>query len=205
MENVQSTRKKQLLMPRKKEYNFVVTLKHPPYGLYNAIGILLCLMATTAEVVGLLYSGFATIMWINVGLVAFIIVYVLVTLVFFNNKKYVAGFGWPLFAGALLWFFAPLRNLVISLSYVLAALVETQLKFPQEIGFDEQEVAFNHFPSKHYSWDEIQNVILKDNIITIDFKNNRIFQKETETETKPELEKEFNDFCRQQLSVSAVI
>jgi hypothetical protein len=192
-------------MGRKKEYRFVVTLKHPPYPLYNAIGILLCLMAVTAEIVGLLYSGFAAIFWVNAGLVAFIILYLVITLVFFNNKRYVPVFGWPLFAGALLWFFAPLRNLVISLAYILAAFLEIQLKFPQEIGFDEDEVAFNHFPSKHYSWNEIQNVILKDNIITIDFKNNRILQKETETDTKPELEKEFNDFCRQQLSMSALI
>ena len=84
--------------------------------------------------------------------------------------------------------------------YIVSAFLEGQLKFPQEIGFDVEEVAFNHFPSKHYSWSEIQNVMLKDNIITIDFKNNRIFQKETETDTKPDLEKEFNEFCRQRLS-----
>ena len=83
-----------------------------------------------------------------------------------------------------------------------AAFFEGQLKFPQEIGFDSEEIAFNNFPSKHYSWQEVQNVILKDNIITIDFKNNHIFQKETETDTRPELEKEFNEFCRQHLQQS---
>jgi len=186
-------------MRRKKEYDFVVTLKHPGYGLYNIISILLCLMTVFAETVALLRSGSITSEWIRVGLAAFIIVYLLATFFFFNNKKYVAGFGWPLFASAVLWFVLPLNNVLIVVFYMAAAFLEGQLKFPQEIGFDNEEIAFNHFPSKHYSWQEVQNVILKDNIITIDFKSNSILQRETETDTKPELEKEFNEFCRQHL------
>jgi len=186
-------------MRRQKKYDFVVTLKHPAYQVYNIISVLLCLMTVTAEIFGLLHSGFTTIAWINVGLSAFIIIYIIVAFLFFNNKNYVAGFGWPLFAGAVLWFIIPLSNTLIGIFYLVAAFFEGQIKLPQEIGFDNEEVAFNNFPSKQYSWQEIQNVILKDNIITIDFKNNRIFQKETETDTKPELEKEFNEFCRQHL------
>ena len=191
-------------MRRRREYDFVVTLKHPDYLLYNIISILLCLMTVTAEIFGLINSTFNTINWINIGFTSFIIIYLVVSFLFFNNKKYVAGFGWPLFVSAILWFIAPLGNIWLSLFYVAAAFIEGQLKFPQEIGFDKEEVVFNYFPSKHYMWSEIQNVILKDNIVTIDFKNNRIFQKETETETKPELEKEFNEFCRQHLLQSAL-
>jgi lysylphosphatidylglycerol synthetase-like protein (DUF2156 family) len=186
-------------MRRKKEYDFVVTLKHPGYKVYNTISILLCVMTAVAEIFGLLHSGFTTMEWIKAGLVVFIIIYLLAALLFFNRRKYIVGFGWVLFASAVLWFLAPLNNVLLGLLFIAATFFEAQLKFPQEIGFDNDEIAFNHFPSKHYSWQEIQNVILKDNIITIDFKNNSILQKETETDTKPELEKEFNEFCRQHL------
>jgi hypothetical protein len=186
-------------MRRKKEYDFVVTLKHPGYRFYNIISILLCLMTATAEISALFFSGFATMEWIKMAVVAFIIIYLLVSYLFYNKKNYVVGFGWPLLASAVLWFVFPLHNILIGVFYVGAAFFERQLKFPQEIGFDNEEVAFNNFPEKHYSWKELRNVILKDNIITVDFKNNKLFQKETETDTAPELEKEFNEFCRQHL------
>ena len=189
-------------MRRKREYDFVVTVKHPDYFFYNIISSLLCLMTVTAEIFGLLNSAFTTIAWIKIVLIAFVIIYLLVSFLYFNKKKYVLSFRWPLFASAVLWFFLPLNNAFLGLFYLVAAVVEGQLKFPQEIGFAEEEVVFNNFPARHYTWKDIQNVVLKDNIITIDFKNNKIFQKETETETSPEIEKEFNGFCEQHLAAA---
>jgi hypothetical protein len=89
---------------------------------------------------------------------------------------------------------------VIGIFYIIAALLERQLKFPQEIGFSKDAVTFNTFPSKHYNWQQLKNVILKDNILTLDFKNNKIFQKETESDVSAETEKEFNEFCGQCLN-----
>jgi hypothetical protein len=42
-------------------------------------------------------------------------------------------------------------------------------------------------------------MILKDGLITIDYKNNKLFQKEIEKEVNPALENELNDFCREKL------
>ncbi len=44
-------------------------------------------------------------------------------------------------------------------------------------------------------WDEDNNALIKDGLITIDQKNNNLFQKEIEGYVTAELEKEFNDFC----------
>lgn len=80
--------------------------------------------------------------------------------------------------------------------YVIAAVLEKQVKFPREIAFDDQEVVFNTFPRKHYRWNDFSNVVLKDGLLTIDFKNNKLLQKEIDTQPTATLEKDFNEFCK---------
>ena len=53
----------------------------------------------------------------------------------------------------------------------------------------------NSLPKKRFQWSELQNVVLKDEILTLDFHNNKLIQKEIETPVSAEEEKEFNDFC----------
>jgi len=40
---------------------------------------------------------------------------------------------------------------------------------------------------------------LKDGLLTIDFKDNKLFQKEIEEQVSPVLDSEFNEFCRSKL------
>lgn len=53
---------------------------------------------------------------------------------------------------------------------------------------------------KEMTWDEVNNVILKDGLLTIDFKNNKLFQHIIMNSEEDISEKEFNEFCRQQLN-----
>ena len=77
----------------------------------------------------------------------------------------------------------------------LAGLLEKQVKFPQEIGFSEDEISFNTLPRKVLKWNEINNALIKDGLITIDQKNNKLFQREIEGYVSADIEKEFNAFC----------
>jgi hypothetical protein len=65
--------------------------------------------------------------------------------------------------------------------------------------FSKEAITFNTFPFKNYSWQEVKNIMLKDNMLTIDFKNNKIIQREIEPAELTEEEIEFNEFCRQQM------
>ncbi len=47
-------------------------------------------------------------------------------------------------------------------------------------------------------WNDLNNVILKDGILTIDYKTNKLLQNEIEEDDFIN-EQEFNDFCKQQL------
>ena len=53
---------------------------------------------------------------------------------------------------------------------------------------------------REVNWDEVNNVILKDGLLTIDFKNNKLFQHIILNSDEDISEKEFNEFCNQQLN-----
>jgi len=186
-------------MPKRKEYDFVVTLKHANYTVYNVITVLMCAVTLAAFVFAMLNVPFATFNWVNIFLAAFIILSLVIT--FINTKPgNIPTFRWTLFAAAFLWLLYPLHIPVIGILFIVAALLERQIKFPQEIGFSKEAVTFNTFPFKNYVWQQFKNVMLKDNLLTLDFSNNKILQKETETDVSPETEKEFNEFCKLQLA-----
>ncbi|MEO5892804.1 MAG: hypothetical protein ABIQ31_21320 [Ferruginibacter sp.] len=49
--------------------------------------------------------------------------------------------------------------------------------------------------SPAYQWNEFSNIILKDNLLTIDFKNNKLIQVSIDESKMTIDEKEFNEFC----------
>ncbi len=51
--------------------------------------------------------------------------------------------------------------------------------------------------SKKHSWKAIDNVILKDGLLTVDFKNNKLFQRDIDNELH---EEKFNNWCKLHLS-----
>lgn len=78
--------------------------------------------------------------------------------------------------------------------FAFLALLEYQAKKPVEIGFAEDHIMLNRLLRKRIAWSEIDNVILKDGIITIDFKNNRLIQREIDKGENEASEQEFNDW-----------
>jgi hypothetical protein len=49
-------------------------------------------------------------------------------------------------------------------------------------------------PSK-YQWNQFQNIVLKDGLLTLDFKNNKLLQAIIANEINEQHQAEFNDFC----------
>lgn len=99
------------------------------------------------------------------------------------------------------WYLQP-NGLIIAGIFLIAALFERQAKFPYEIAIDPAGVVINTFPKKHYQWNELQNVVIKDDFITLDFKNNKLIQKQINEPVKPELAAELNQFCKALLTNS---
>jgi hypothetical protein len=79
---------------------------------------------------------------------------------------------------------------------------ESRVKRPLEIGFDDDRVVINYSVKIRYDWSAFTNVILKDGLLTLDFKTNRIMQKElVDDEDEDDAdEEEFNIYCRSRLT-----
>lgn len=68
-----------------------------------------------------------------------------------------------------------------------------------EVLISSDNISYPSFPRKLIHWNELQNLILKDGILTIDFKNNKLLQNEI-AEDKSLDEQKINEFCREQLT-----
>jgi len=87
---------------------------------------------------------------------------------------------------------------VALLCFALSALYQISRK-PLQVLFNPDKINYTSFPVRSIQWNELNNVILKDGILTIDFRNNKIVQAEIDDVSNTINEKEFNDFCSQQL------
>ena len=88
--------------------------------------------------------------------------------------------------------------------FFLLAFLEYQTKRPLEIGFDLDRIVINSLIKRRYAWSDFTNIVLKDGLLTLDFKNNRLLQKEVaddEDEDDAD-EEEFNTYCRERVAAS---
>lgn len=88
---------------------------------------------------------------------------------------------------------------------ILAGIFEKYLSKNKEIGFSETGIVISGLFPKKYNWSALSNVIIKDDLLTIDFKNNKVLQHYTDDEEDDEYEvesDEFNAYCREMLKVT---
>lgn len=115
---------------------------------------------------------------------------------FFRFNKFLeSGFVWSI-AGSML-----LLTWWIALLVIIIAILQLFFRKQYEITISKDSVLIKAVPEKNIEWQLLQNLVIKDELLTIDYKNNKIFQ----AGIIPSLsnivnETEFNDFCRLQLA-----
>ena len=110
--------------------------------------------------------------------------------VFYSSALFIAAIGWVVM---------PFNQWLV-LPFGLMGIFERQAKIPLEIGFSDHKIVFNTLLRRKYQWNDFNNIVLKDDLLTLDFKNNRLLQRETVDEEGDAGEDEFNDYCREQLA-----
>jgi len=70
---------------------------------------------------------------------------------------------------------------------------------------DSDQIVYPSLPKKTFHWSKLSNVVLKDGLLTIDQKNNKLIQQLVDEQASSAHEEEFNKFCRQQLQKPEVI
>jgi hypothetical protein len=99
---------------------------------------------------------------------------------------------------ALAWFRSDLW--MITLLVLVFILLDYLSLRKQVVKITEKQITIPFIIDKDVNWLELNNVILKDDLLTIDFRNNKLFQHLIITSDLDVDEKEFNDFCQQQLN-----
>lgn len=180
-----------------KKYDYIITLKPFDYKLTNTISIILCLFTMCFFVYFLIHNELETATYIVTILV---IIAQLVYNYFRKKQGKIINHSYAFSVCFVAWLTIPYSNWLLAAMYFVSLLLETQVKFPFEIGVNEDGITIKAFPKKYFSWANFVNVIIRDNMLTMDFKNNRILQQETEDDVPFDLQDEFNAFCKRQLS-----
>ena len=180
-------------------YQYVVILKRDSGKAIDFLSLLLCFFS----VVSFLFVFF-TAAHINY-LLGFVAGYLLKGIVLngiIRRKKGVpVYYKYYLLAAALGWLAMPVTPW-LCVVLVFMAFLEGQAKYPLEIGFDQDRVVINTLIKQRHDWSVFNNIVLKDGLLTLDFKSNRLLQKEVaddEDEDDAD-EEEFNAFCRARLA-----
>ncbi len=83
---------------------------------------------------------------------------------------------------------------ILSIPYLLLAFTEGPLTGKQLVEFSSSGVIIKSWKKSQYEWDTIQSVVLKDGVLTLDFKNNYILQREIDSSVSIN-ESAFNVWC----------
>jgi hypothetical protein len=182
-------------------YEYVVTLQNRIARQVDRFSLLLCGASMLMFLLEYIRSTEKRLVHIiGVALIALLLVANLYRSV---KLKKPVHYNYLLFITALVWASMPFYPW-LSIPFLILGLVERQAKKNLEIGFSSDRIVFNSFPRKQYAWEDFDNIVLRDNLLTLDFNDNRLFQRETIDEEGDADEDEFNRYCAEKLkSVSA--
>ena len=188
-----------------KTYDYIIVLKTPDYKVIDLMSQLMLLLA----VAGFTFVAFMSLSQANMilpvsesCLLLFFCSLIIGWWIFsFGQAKrgVIPYYRFALMFAAWGWFVVPGGKLV-AIIYLIACFLEKPVKVPPELAFDGIEIVFNSFPKKIVLWSTVNNVVLKDGLLTIDLKSNTLIQKQVNDIVEKQVEQEFNDFCLSQLN-----
>jgi hypothetical protein len=121
---------------------------------------------------------------------------------FEKRKKKNLLFKPILIAGGIGLIVASSLPFVIGVLLIICGLIEKTIVQKRELGFSKNAIQENGLFGKKINWNELNRVVLKDDILTIDFKNNKLIQVYTDNEDDDEYEvgcDEFNAYCQNRI------
>lgn len=182
-------------------YQYVVTLKNQSNRYIDILGLILSVFSIVSFTLELIRSRNVSVAYlIGAVVVLGIIIYNLTQ----QAKKRKVYYSRALLIAALVWMKMPYFQWLFFL-FIILALLEYQAKYSVEIGFADNEIVINSLFKRRYTWKNFSNIVLRDGLLTLDFTNNRILQREVEDDEDDDAdEDEFNDYCKRQLANSAI-
>jgi hypothetical protein len=180
---------------------FEITLKNEKNRFYDRFALFIYLLNSAGIVVALFYTDRNIInnnspyLFLTIFIIA--IAFPFIQLIQKKVTLYLRSFLIASLAIVLWWVL--LGFWWIAICYLLLFLLYVTAKRNLRVSFYPDKILYPSFPIKKIKWNELNNLVLKDRLITIDFKNNKLIQQPIDAESYSVNEQEFNDFCSQQL------
>ena len=178
---------------------YTLILKNEKIISYNRLGLFILLIHL------LYFTGYLLKVNLNVNFPALIAGMVVSGVGFaFNitsalkNKTQLIPFFLVLIAVAIVW--AVLGNYWLFAAMIILAFLDFNVRKKPTVYFSNDGIGMNVFPKKTYQWQQMGNVVLKDRILTLDFKDDRLIQSEIDGESYGIDEGGFNLFCNRHLN-----
>jgi hypothetical protein len=176
---------------------FEITIKNEKVRSYQVIALLLVLLNLAVFIFLLLAAvSFQQAAWATL-LSGLYLIYLIYTSKKNHNRFSVDWFAFLVVAGG--WLILG-RYWMAVICIIMGVLYHLSMKKLQ-ICFTDEVIKKMNFPRKEYPWKLLENVMVRDNILTLDFKNNRLLQAEIESGIN---EVYFNNFAKQHLSQATI-
>jgi hypothetical protein len=176
---------------------FEILLKNERVRSINTVSLIICLVSALFFLIQVLKQGRAGDLYLLPFLV---IVCLLVYKKLSHRKRQHASYRLILIICAVSWFTMPLMPW-LGLPVLLLAMFEEKARMPIRITFTNDLVVLHTLFTRNFGWQHFNNVVLKDRLLTLDLKNNRLIQRIIQDEDEPEQE-EFNKYCSERLVVA---
>jgi hypothetical protein len=95
-------------------------------------------------------------------------------------------------------------NWYLGILFIAIAYLAELTASNKQVLFSKQDIQFKAPFTRTIQWIEMQNVILKDGLLTVDFKNNKLLQTSIMNELNEAEIKQFNDFCNERLKAEGL-
>ena len=174
-----------------------ITLPGTKAKAYNRISLIILVVNMLAFVLVFFKKG-SLAGYVTAVAMVFVISITLVTFVSKNlnlqNKFTIVAIGLSAVAWIILGDY-----LLALLMAAMAVVAYYTLKDPLLI-FSEDGIAYPSFPKRFYTWKQVNNVMIKDDVLTLDFKSNELLQFTLPPATIASVDRgEFNKFCRKKI------
>lgn len=177
---------------------YILILKNEKLKSYSSISLLLVIFNMLGFVF-LLFSNGEKIM-ANLLLLISIAITAAYSFIAINNKR--KNIDTPVQWHRIIFLFCSLVWILesywwLSIVLVFFVLFDMLAHRKLEVKISETRTLLPSLIKKEVGWNELNNLVLKDDLLTIDFKNNKLFQHLILTSEVETDELKFNQFCHQ--------
>ena len=177
-------------------YPYIIVLKNESSRYVNIIGFLLSVGSALLFAREMIVRGMVILPYLA-GIIFIAGLLLWNVYVHFKTDRHVY-FSKALLIAGVVWTRMPYFEWLVAV-FAFLALLEYQAKRASEVGFADDHIMINKLFKKKISWNEIDNVVLKGGWLTIDFKNNRLMQRQINSGENEATEKEFNEWAERKI------